>query len=88
MNKVMLVKKLTILQYRDGRSITKHLSDFQYIFNQITTMELKMDDEMKTLFLLGSLLDSRNTLVVTVLNLAFDYKVILEMIKDNILMKK
>ncbi len=85
MNKAFAVRKLSNLKYREGRSIAEHLSDFQDLVNQLTTMEINFGDEVNALFLLGSLPDSWDTLVVTVSNSAPNGKVTMQMVKDSLL---
>lgn len=59
-NKVNLMKGLVKL----GHSITKHISDFQGLVDQLTALKIILDDELQVLLLLSSLLDSWETLVV------------------------
>ena len=63
-NKVFAIKKLVNLKYRDGRSVAKHLSDFQDLVNQSSTMKIVLDDELQALLLMSSLPDSWETLAV------------------------
>ena len=46
------------LKLKEGKSIVKHLSEFQDLVNQMVTMKLVIDDELQTLLLLSSLPDS------------------------------
>ena len=62
------------LKYRDGRSITEHLSDFQDLVNQLNPMKVVLDDEFQALLLLSSLPDSWETLVVSLSNSASNGK--------------
>lgn len=57
-NKVYLMKKLFNLQMVEGGYIPKHLNEFNTITNQLDSLKLKFDDEVKALLLLCSLLDS------------------------------
>ncbi|BBG92632.1 hypothetical protein Prudu_000423 [Prunus dulcis] len=56
--------------YKDGRSVTEHLSDFQGLINLLTNMKMVLDDELQALVLLSSLPDSWDTLVVSLSNSA------------------
>ena len=47
-------------------SITKHISEFQGLVDQLTTLKIILDYELQALLLLSSLLDSWETLVVWV----------------------
>ena len=39
-NKAFTIRKLVNLKYRDGRSLTEHLSDFQDLVNQLNTVKV------------------------------------------------
>ena len=56
--KAYVIRKLVNLKLRDGWSIAKHLSVFQYMINQLNTMKITLDDELQALLLLSSLSDS------------------------------
>ena len=71
-NKASLIKRLGNLKLKGGKSVSEHLSDFQDIINKLTTMKVVLDDELQALFLLSSLPDSWETLVVTISNSAPD----------------
>ena len=58
LNKAFLIRKLVNLKYKDGSSVAEHLSSFQNMVNQLTTMEIVLDDELLALLLLSSLPDS------------------------------
>ena len=82
-NKDFAIRKLVNLKYRDGRSIAEHLSYFQYLVNQFSTMKLVPDDELQALLLLSSLSDSWETLVVSLSNSALNGKLSLVQVKDS-----
>ncbi|BBH02116.1 hypothetical protein Prudu_012586 [Prunus dulcis] len=69
-NKASVIRRLVNLKYRDGRSVTEHLSDFQGLINLLTNMKMVLDDELQALVLLSSLPDSWDTLVVSLSNSA------------------
>ena len=57
-NKAILMKMLVNLKYKEGLSITEHTSEFQGLVDQLTTMEIILDDGLQALLLLSSLPDS------------------------------
>ena len=69
-NKAFIARKLVNLKLKEGKSIADHLSEFQDLVNQMVTLKLVIDDELQALFLLSSLLDSWETLVVSLSNSA------------------
>ncbi|CAN1340873.1 Retrovirus-related Pol polyprotein from transposon TNT 1-94 [Linum perenne] len=73
------------MKMKGGKSVSEHLSDFQDIINKLTTMKIVLDDELQTLFLLSSLPDSWETLVVTISTSALDGVLSLDATKENIL---
>ena len=82
------MKRLVNLKYKEGLSITEHTSEFQDLVDQLTTMEIILDDELQALLLLSSLPDSWETLVVLVNISAPNGKLTLDMVivdcgKDN-----
>ena len=83
-NKASLIKRLVNLKLKGGKSVSEHLSDFQDIINKLTTMKVVLDDELQALFLLSSLPDSWETLVVTISNSAPDGVLSLDVIKDSV----
>ena len=62
-NKAFIARKLVNLKLKDGKSIAKHLSEFQDLVNQMVT-------KLQVLLLLSSLLDNWETLVVSLSNSA------------------
>ncbi|CAL2258123.1 unnamed protein product [Prunus armeniaca] len=57
-NKTSVIRQLVNLKYKDGRSVTEHHNDFQGLINQLTNMQMVLDDELQALVLLSSLPDS------------------------------
>lgn len=82
-NKASLIKRLVNLKLKGGKSVSEHLSDFQDIINKLTTMKIIFGDELQALFLLSSLPDSWETLVVTISNSAPDGVLSLDVIKES-----
>uniref|UniRef100_A0A3Q7IYR6 Retrovirus-related Pol polyprotein from transposon TNT 1-94-like beta-barrel domain-containing protein n=1 Tax=Solanum lycopersicum TaxID=4081 RepID=A0A3Q7IYR6_SOLLC len=82
-NKASLIKRLVNLKLKPGKSVSEHLSDFQDIINKLTVMKIVLDDELQALFLLSSLPDSWETLVVSISNSALDGTLSLDVIKES-----
>ena len=68
--KIFLMRKLMNLKLKEGQPITEHLNDFEGMLSQLSVAGLSLDDKTRACLLLGSLLDSWNTLVVSLGNLA------------------
>ena len=68
--------------------MSQHLNDFQDIINKLTTMKIVLDDELQALFLLSSLPDSWETLVVTISNSAPNSVLSLDVIKESMFNKE
>ena len=73
------------LKLREGQSITEHLNDFEGMIAQLSVVGLSLDDETRACLLLSSLLDSWNTLVVSLGNSAPEGKVMLAMVINSLL---
>jgi len=55
------------------------------IVNQLTKIVMKIDDKLQAFLLLSPLLDSWDTLVVTLNNLVLDGKVLIDVVSDSLL---
>lgn len=84
-NKANLVRRLVKLEYKDGHSMIEHLNNFKGLVNQLTKIDMKIDDELQALLLLSSLPESWDTLVVTLSNSAPEGKLTMDTVSDNIL---
>ena len=84
-NKATLIRRLVNLKYKDGKSMTKPTSDFHGLMNQLTTMKMKLEDDLQALLLLSLLPESWEILVVSLNTLAAEGKLIMEMVKDSLL---
>ena len=82
-NKASVIRRLVNLKYRDGRSVTEHLSDFQGLINLLTNMKMVIDDELQALMLLSYLPDSWDTLIVSLSNSAPQGVLTLDIVKDS-----
>jgi hypothetical protein len=65
-NKLFLRKKLYNLRMRDGDSVEEHLNAFNIVVGQLVYVGIKISDKYKCISLLCSLLDSLDSLVVTI----------------------
>jgi hypothetical protein len=65
-NKLFLRKKLYNMRMRDGDSVAEHLNAFNTLVSQLVYVEIKILDEYKCISLLCSLLDSWDSLVVSI----------------------
>ena len=57
--------QVSVFRYQDGSSMAEHMNAFQGLIHQETSLEVPLADEVLALFLLVSLPDSWETLVVT-----------------------
>ena len=57
-NKVHLMKKLFNLKMAENASIAQHLNEFNTITNQLSSVEIDFDDEIRVLIVLASLENS------------------------------
>ena len=64
------MRKLMDLKLKEGQSIAEHQNDFEGMIVQLPIAGLSLDDETRACFLLGSLPNSWNTLVVSLGNSA------------------
>ncbi|KAK2978578.1 hypothetical protein RJ640_006697 [Escallonia rubra] len=70
-NKVFIMKKLFNMRMSENGSVVDHLNDFNGITNQLESVGINFDDEIRALLFLCSLPDSWNNLVTTVSNSNF-----------------
>jgi len=54
LNKANLVRRLVKSEYKDGHSMIEHLNNFKRLVNQLTNIEMKIDDDLQALLLLSS----------------------------------
>ncbi|KAK2967337.1 hypothetical protein RJ640_017057 [Escallonia rubra] len=67
-NKVFLMKKLFNMRMSENGSVVDHLNDFNGVTNQLKSIGINFDDEIRALLFMYSLPDSWNKLVTTVSN--------------------
>jgi hypothetical protein len=67
-NKVFLMKILFNMKMSEGGSIADHLNEFNTVTNQLSSVKVDFDDEVRDLLILCSLPESWNSLVMDVSN--------------------
>ena len=68
-NNVYLMKKLFNLKKAKGTLVVQHLNEFNTITNQLSTVEIEFNDEVRALILLASLPNSWEAMRMVVSNL-------------------
>ncbi|RVW62457.1 Retrovirus-related Pol polyprotein from transposon TNT 1-94 [Vitis vinifera] len=84
-NKLFLIKKMMSLNYQDGTPMTDHLNTFQGIINQLAGMNIKFEEEVQGLWLLGTLPDSWETFRTSLSNSAPDGIMNMDLVKSCVL---
>ena len=79
------IKHLLSEDYTDGQNMIEHLNSFKGFVNQLTKIDMKIDDELQELLLLSSLLKSWDTLVVTLNNSIPDGKISMDIVSNSLL---
>jgi hypothetical protein len=67
-NKVFLMKRLFNMKMSEGGFVADHLNDFNTVTNQLSSVKVDFDDEVRALLILCSLPKSWNGLVMVVSN--------------------
>lgn len=67
-NKVHLMRRLFNLKMSEGASVAEHLNEFNSIINQLSSVKIKFDDEIRALILLSFPPESWNAIVTTIIN--------------------
>ena len=68
--KMILMKQFMALKYQEGTPILDHLNAFKGLVNKLAKMNIKFDDEIQALWLIGTLPDSWDNYRMTVSNTA------------------
>ena len=87
-NKVHLMKKLFNLKMVENASVAQYLNEFNTITNQLSSIEIDFDDEIRALIILASLLNSWEVMRMTVSNCTGKEKLKYNDIRDLILDEK
>jgi hypothetical protein len=67
-NKVFLMKRLCNMKMSKGGSVVNHLNEFNTVTNQLSSVKVVFDDEVRALLILCSLSESWNGLVMVLSN--------------------
>jgi hypothetical protein len=67
-NKVFLMKRLFNMKMSEGGFVVDHLNEFNIVTNQLSSVKVDFDDEVRALLILCSLRESWNGLVMVVSN--------------------
>ena len=84
-NKVQLIKKLFNLKMVEGSPMAQHLNEFNTITNQLSSVEIDFDDEIRALIILASLPNSWEAMRMAVSNFVGKSKLKYDDIRDLIL---
>ena len=87
-NKVHLMKKLFNLKMAENASVAQHLNEFNIITNQLSSVEIDFDDEIRALIVLASLPNSWEAMRMTVRNSTGKEKLKYNDIRDLILVEE
>uniref|UniRef100_A0A803NCW4 CCHC-type domain-containing protein n=1 Tax=Chenopodium quinoa TaxID=63459 RepID=A0A803NCW4_CHEQI len=68
MNKVFLMRRLFEIEMNDSGSAPEYINEFNSIIPQLASVEIKFDDEVRSLILLSSLPRSWDTVVASISN--------------------
>ena len=80
-----MIKKMISLKYQDGTPTVDHLNTFQGIINQLAGMNIKFEEEVQGLWLLGTLPDSWETFRTSLSNSAPDSSITMDLVKICVL---
>ena len=84
-NKLFMIKKMISLKYQDGTLMTDHLNTFQGIINQLAGMNIKFEEEVQGLWLLGTLPNSWETFRTSLSNSTLDGTMNMYLVKSCVL---
>ena len=87
-NKVHLMKKLFNLKMAKNASVAQHLNEFNTITNQLSSIEIDFDDEIRALIVLASLPNSWEAMRMAISNSIGKEKLKYNDIRDLILAKQ
>ncbi|KAJ0090897.1 hypothetical protein Patl1_13561 [Pistacia atlantica] len=84
-NKLFLLKQAMNLRYKEESSILDHLNEFQGCFDQLSSMSVMFDEDIRGLWLLNTLSDSWENFRVSLTNSATNGIVTMEYVKSSVL---
>ena len=84
-NKVFLMKKLFHLKMEEGGLVAAHVNEFNTIVNQLSSVEIEFEDEVRALILLASLPNSWEPMRAAVSNSVGTQKLKFNDVRDSIL---
>uniref|UniRef100_A0A803MP45 CCHC-type domain-containing protein n=1 Tax=Chenopodium quinoa TaxID=63459 RepID=A0A803MP45_CHEQI len=84
-NKVHLMRRLFSLRMSEGGSVAQHLNELNFVTTQLSSVEIKFDDEVLALILLSSLPDSWNATVTAVSSSSGNNKLKFDDVRDLVL---
>ena len=84
-NKMHLMKKFFNLKMAKGTPVTQHLNEFNTITNQLSSVKIDFDDEIRALILLASLPNSWEAMRMAVSNSAGKAELKYDDIRDLVL---
>ena len=87
-NKMHLMKKLFNLKMAKGTPVTQHLNEFNTITNQLSSMKIGFDDEIRALILLASLPNSWKAIRMAMSNYAMKVKLNFDNTRDLMLVEE
>jgi hypothetical protein len=87
-NKVHLMKKLFNLKMAEGTAVAQHLNEFNTIKNQLSSVEIDFDDEVRALIVLASLPNNWEAMRMAMSNSAGKDKLKYDDIRGLILSKE
>jgi hypothetical protein len=67
-NKVFLMKRLFNMKMSEGGFVADHLNEFNMVTNQLSSLKVDFDDEVRDLLILCSLQERWNGLVMAISN--------------------
>ena len=87
-NKVHLMKKLFNLKMAENASVAQHLNEFNTITNQLSSVEIDFNDEIRALIILASLPNSWEAMRIVVSNSIGKEKLKYNDIRDLIMVEE
>ena len=79
------MKKLFNMKMNEGSSVQDHVNEFNTITNQLTSVSLEFEDEVRALLILCSISDSWNNFVMAVSNSSSNAKLVFDEVVGTIL---